>query len=149
MRYVLDTNILIHLVRDSDFGNKIADKFGFDNAENQLFISIVTKAEMLSLSMKSGWGNTKITTLNSILDNLIILNITESVVTKYVEIDAYSQAKHPTLKLKNTHRNMGKNDIWIAATTSAIFATLITTDGDFEHLNGVFFDLIKVNLDIK
>jgi predicted nucleic acid-binding protein len=44
---------------------------------------------------------------------------------------------------------MGKNDIWIAATTSAIFATLITTDGDFEHLNGVFFDLIKVNLDIK
>jgi predicted nucleic acid-binding protein len=101
MRYVLDTNILIHLVRDSDFGNKIADKFGFDNAENQLFISIVTKAEMLSLSMKSGWGNTKITTLNSILDNLIILNITESVVTKYVEIDAYSQAKHPTLKLRS------------------------------------------------
>lgn len=32
-------------------------------------------------------------------------------------------------------RNMGKNDLWVAATTLVTNATLITTDGDFDHLN--------------
>lgn len=31
---------------------------------------------------------------------------------------------------------MGKNDLWIAATASAIDATLITSDKDFDHLDG-------------
>lgn len=31
-------------------------------------------------------------------------------------------------------RNMGKNDLWIAASAKAAGATLLTTDGDFDHL---------------
>jgi predicted nucleic acid-binding protein len=33
---------------------------------------------------------------------------------------------------------MGKNDIWIAATVNVTGATLLTTDQDFDHLDGVF-----------
>jgi predicted nucleic acid-binding protein len=41
-------------------------------------------------------------------------------------------------------RKMGKNDLWIAATAYSINGTLMTTDGDFDHLNGTLLDVIKV-----
>jgi predicted nucleic acid-binding protein len=40
---------------------------------------------------------------------------------------------------------MGKNDIWIAATASVLNATLLTTDGDFAHLNSVFLSVIQID----
>ena len=42
-------------------------------------------------------------------------------------------------------RNMGKNDLWIAATASAFNLKLATTDKDFQHLEQVFVDLVYVN----
>jgi predicted nucleic acid-binding protein len=39
---------------------------------------------------------------------------------------------------------MGKNDLWIAATAYILDATLLTADGDFDHLNGSFLDVKKV-----
>jgi predicted nucleic acid-binding protein len=36
---------------------------------------------------------------------------------------------------------MGKNDLWIAATAYAMNAMLLTTDGDFDHLENAFIDL--------
>jgi tRNA(fMet)-specific endonuclease VapC len=56
------------------------------------------------------------------------INVAE-VIDAYVEIDVYSQ-QHP-----GGARNMGKNDLWIAACAKASGATLLTTDKDFDHLN--------------
>lgn len=41
---------------------------------------------------------------------------------------------------------MGDNDLWIAATASVTNTPLITTDKDFEHLNGVFLELIWIDI---
>jgi len=40
---------------------------------------------------------------------------------------------------------MGKNDLWIAATTYLKLSNskLITSDNDFDHLNGNYFDVMK------
>ena len=38
---------------------------------------------------------------------------------------------------------MGKNDLWIAATAYAMNAQLLTTDGDFDHLDNSFFIVKK------
>ena len=35
---------------------------------------------------------------------------------------------------------MGKNDLWIAATAQVSGATLLTTDMDFDHLDGVLLE---------
>ena len=76
------------------------------------------------------------------LDRTIIYPIkTEAIINKYAEIDAYSQGKHPTIELPTSARNMGKNDLWIAATASVLDATLLTMDKDFDHLNEVFLNL--------
>jgi predicted nucleic acid-binding protein len=40
---------------------------------------------------------------------------------------------------------MGKNDLWIAATASVTNSALITTDKDFEHLDGVYLDYVYVD----
>lgn len=41
-------------------------------------------------------------------------------------------------------RNMGKNDLWIAATTAVSNATLITANNDFDHLNFEFIRIDKI-----
>jgi len=44
---------------------------------------------------------------------------------------------------------MGKNDLWIAATAAITESKLMTTDGDFDHLNGIYLDLIKIEIKKK
>ncbi|MCC5916162.1 MAG: hypothetical protein JJU02_02425 [Cryomorphaceae bacterium] len=64
----------------------------------------------------------------------------------YIKIDAFSQRKMAAPngdKLNSSPRNMGKNDIWIAATAYVIGAELITSDGDFDHLNGGWLRVTK------
>ncbi len=62
----------------------------------------------------------------------------------YADIDTFSQGKHETRTLTTSARNMGKNDLWIAATTAVLRANLLTTDKDFDHLDGVYFQVTKV-----
>ncbi len=39
---------------------------------------------------------------------------------------------------------MGKNYLWIAATAFALDVPLITTDGDFDHLDEIFIKVLKI-----
>jgi tRNA(fMet)-specific endonuclease VapC len=41
-------------------------------------------------------------------------------------------------------RNMGKNDLWIAATAHVLEATLITTDADFVHLKDIYMGIVHI-----
>jgi predicted nucleic acid-binding protein len=42
---------------------------------------------------------------------------------------------------KYTSRNMGKNDLWIAATAYVTQAESITTDQDFDHLDSTWLTI--------
>jgi len=70
----------------------------------------------------------------------------EETIDCYAEIDAFSQNKLPNKPLNNTPRNMGKNDLWIASVTHILGATLLTTDSDFDHLNGIYLNLSKIKV---
>lgn len=78
--------------------------------------------------------------------NIVTQKIEEELTDKYAKIDAYSQGKLPAKKGSFTSRNMGKNDLWIAATGALLNATIITTDEDFSHLDGEYIKLKKMNL---
>jgi len=41
---------------------------------------------------------------------------------------------------------MGKNDLWVAATAVVTGSKLISTDKDFEDLNGIYLDLIQIEI---
>ena len=87
--------------------------------------------------------------LNALLNQFLIVPIEAmDLVNKYAEIDAFSQGNlsgNP-LPAGITSRNMGKNDLWISATAAITQSALLTTDNDFDHLEKVYFDLIKIPL---
>ena len=134
------------MMRDSALWKKTESLFDFYSPGNKVYISIVSEAEIYSLARQLNWGKEKINKLEIILNNFNVLYINKEVVKQYVEIDVYSQGKHLVHSLpENTSaRNMGKNDIWIAATAILAKAELLTTDKDFDHLDKVFLKLHSI-----
>lgn len=140
MNVVLDTNALIHVLTNSATGQAIAKLLGEGGAF--VMISIVTKAELVSIATQRNWGSRKQKELDKLLDELLTIPIdNEELVSAYAEIDAFSQGKLPGRKLGTSARNMGKNDLWIAATAYLAKAKLLTWDHDFQHLHGHYIQV--------
>jgi len=139
--YLLDTNIAINFVRNSPLFETINDNLNLLTGEHLILISEVTIGELLSIAKRNKWGAKKINRLEAFLQSTDPILISyPDIHEAYADIDAYSQSKHPTLSLPQgmTARNMGKNDVWIAATAYVLRATLVTTDKDFDHLQHFF-----------
>lgn len=147
MAFTLDTNILIHLLRDSATAKKVAEKF-FIKENPTLIISIVTQGEIESIALQNGYGEKKLNELKKLFTEFLVIPVNDKeIVDRYAEIDAYSQGKFSGKSLPSgiSSRNMGKNDLWIAATASLTKTTLLTTDGDFDHLIGCgYLEIEKV-----
>jgi tRNA(fMet)-specific endonuclease VapC len=145
MIYVLDTNIVIHFVRESPLMRQIESNFNPMEAGNITWLSAVSVGELRSIALQNRWGSKRVSKLDSYLKEFLILEVNiEELHHRYAEIDAFSQGKHPTIASNFSARNMGKNDLWIAATASLLEGTLLTTDGDFNHLDGVFLRLERM-----
>lgn len=135
MNYLFDTNILVFIIKGHSVIAGLESEI--DSDPNGLrIISIVSKGEIESLAIQFKWGEKRLQQLESLLNQFLIVPIDSNQIVKaYSKIDAFSQGKHPTLRLSGSSRNMGKNDLWIAATASVTNSTLITVDGDFDHLD--------------
>jgi tRNA(fMet)-specific endonuclease VapC len=146
MSLLYDTNILIKIVRDKSKNENVRKNV---NPTGLVEItSLVNKAEILSIALQNKWGNSKRTRLRELLEEIAVIDITdEQILDFYVNIDTFSQGKHPDLELKSSAKNMGKNDIWIAATVATLKCTLVTTDKDFDHLDGILINRILFDPD--
>ncbi len=135
-QYILDTNILVHFVRDSELWGDIRQGFDLFTIEPKPILSVVSHGELRSLSLQFGWGTAKLDQMEFGLDYFRKVTIdTNEVVANYARLDHFSI---------RSGKMMGKNDLWIAATTVAEAATLITTDSDFDHLVPLYFDRIRI-----
>jgi tRNA(fMet)-specific endonuclease VapC len=106
----------------------------------------VTIGELRSFALQRKWGQAKTQVMENLLLEFRAVDINStSIINCYAEIDAYSKGKLPNNPLGLSSRNMGKNDLWIAATASVLNATLLTTDNDFDHLHNEFIQLQKVD----
>jgi len=141
---LLDSNIILSLVRSNDV-DRILD---FINPRStQMYTSIVVEAETKSIAFQNRWGIDRLNKLDTILDQLTILDIDQSFLSGYMAIDSYSQLRNPNFTSYpfDTPRNMGKNDVWIASTAALLGLQLVTTDADFDHLNQVFLDVRRID----
>ena len=146
MIFLLDTNVLLHFLR----GKRAfyADNFPIDDIDSRLIISAVSVGELRSIALRNKWGKKKIKEIEFIIEKLFIVEIHNNAIhNRYAEIDTFSQGKLEGQPLSMSARNMGKNDLWIAATASVFNATLLTTDNDFDHLDTIFLSVPKINLD--
>jgi tRNA(fMet)-specific endonuclease VapC len=148
MNYLLDTNIVLIYTRGSALAEEIDNKYNLFDSSNDLYISVVTVAELKSIIIQRNYGEKKIRILEDLMQNfsIIDINITE-ILDRYAEIDAYSQGKLMGKKGDFTARNMGKNDLFIAATSSVYDLILITTDNDFNHLTPEYIKVEKIDIE--
>lgn len=138
-KLLLDTNVLIVLIRDPVVEEKFMQSYS--DQSNLFAISVVVEGELESLALQWNWGDQKKRELKRILDTLIVIPIkVKSIIQAYAEIDAFSQGKlaSAAYPAQFSSRNMGKNDLWIAATAYATGSTLLTLDRDFDHLQSSY-----------
>lgn len=150
MDLLLDTNIVLIYGRENEIARQIESKYKLFAAENRIVVSIVTLGEINALVKKLGLGHLRKERMQAIIDNATTAGIHYSeLIEAYGDIDDFSSGK---IKVKvNKQRisatNMGKNDLWIAATAKAFDLTLVTTDKDFLHLSEGLIDVIYIDLD--
>lgn len=146
-RFVLDTNVVIAALKGHVLWQRIQTEHKLAADDALLMISAATMAELLSLAEQNGWGQPKKDKLEKLLKRYVIIDINhadDALMSAYARIDAFSQGKLTGHTLGLSSRNMGKNDLWIAATTAVTKATLLTTDADFDHLKDGFIGLVRV-----
>jgi predicted nucleic acid-binding protein len=138
--YFLDTNIIIYLVNKNALVDKMVNEtLDLFSTENELRLSVVSLAEIRSFAIRACLEAPQLELIELILSKLIITDINEpDIIAQYVEIDLYSRGKYDNLPQGIRPHKMGKNDLWIAATAAVLGATLLTTDQDYMHLNGVY-----------
>ena len=144
MTYLWDTNILIHYIRNSEKYSEWNSRYAFFDNPNQVVLSVINIGEIESLAYQLNWGTSRRQRLQFVIKQTRLLNIYEESIYAYAEIDAFSQNKLPNRPLGISARNMGKNDIWLAATAHVGQFKFVTTDNDFDHLDTVFIDLLKL-----
>ncbi len=149
MRYILDTNVLLSYLRGDKLYQYVERNYAPFTLPNQSFLSIITVGEITSFSLRNQWGTKRKLKMLTALNEFFVLDIkADDIVQWYAQIQAYSQGKLKSKPLPAgmSARNMGDNDIWIAATASVTNTPLLTTDRDFLHLNGIFLDLEWIDI---
>ena len=127
--FLLDTNVVLHLVRGNALGKHLATTFELMNSVHRPLVSVVTHGELRLIAARNGWGAEKLGALENALDNLVTIDLnSEAVLSAYVEVQQTSR------QALGGSRELKANDAWIAACAKAADATLLTTDRDFSHL---------------
>lgn len=148
MNYILDTNLVLTYLRDNEQSRKLEEDLQLLSGRHNLIFSVVSVGELKSIAKRNRWGSRRVNEMLEVLSDFLIADINnDDVIERYAEIDTYSQGKLIGSRVNFTARNMGKNDIWIAATASVLDIPLITTDKDFKHLRDNYIKLKLINLD--
>lgn len=128
--YLLDTNVLVHLIRGDAVWARVRATYQPLLVEPRPIISIVTAGELRSLALQLNWQAGKTEQVDFYLGYLQRVSIDDpEIIRAYAVIDAYGH---------RTGRPLGKNDVWIAATATVTGARLLTTDKDFDQLDPLF-----------
>ena len=136
--YLFDTNILVHLIRNDITGQKIRATYSPFLIDPKPFICTVCEGELRSLALQWAWGKQKTSQMSYVLGYFRLVSIERpDAMQIYATIDAFSKAQGI---------KMGKNDLWIAATSHISGSRLVTTDDDFDHLDPTFISVDKIEL---
>lgn len=147
---LLDTCIVLHILRNNELSERSKQAIRDFSESPAIVWSVVTMGEIEALKVQHNWGEPRIKALNTFFEGISFIDITHTdneLIEAYARIDAYSKRKATDRfgnYLDDTHKTMHKNDLWIAATAFVLDIPLLTSDGDFDHLNGTLLNVMKV-----
>lgn len=123
----LDTNVLIHWLRQNDTGIRLRDTFKLHERSDRPIYSTIVEGELRALAAFLNWGKDRMDELERLLAELVRVDAgLPDVVKAYAEI---------YIADRSGAHNTGQNDMWIAATTKAAGAVLLTCDSDCVWMN--------------
>jgi predicted nucleic acid-binding protein len=127
---LLDTPILMHLVRKDALAEWALDYYGFLREARQPLVGIVSVGEIYAIALRLGWGHQRCQRLENLLARAITVPLEfPGVIDAYARIDAHC---------RRLGTPIGENDTWIAAAAHATGARILTTDTDFDRLDPTF-----------
>jgi hypothetical protein len=104
--YVLDTGVLLNLVRGKELGTRIDREFALTRSMRLHTVSIVTHGELRVLAERNDWGAEKRNALAVALDDLVTVNIeSEALVESYIQVDGACRYN------SGGSRTLGQNDM--------------------------------------
>lgn len=146
-KVILDTSVLLHYMRNDALAKELEATHNLLNDPGKIvLLSAISIGEIEGFFLRYNYGVKQTANWNNLLDKSIVLNIDgkdKNLMKAYAEIQAFCQNNHPILKPGKSNI-IGQNDMWIAAIAHVTNSTLFTKDSDFDHLKGVFIDLVKV-----
>lgn len=106
--YLLDTNVLLALLRGNALGRRVEAKYPLKSSKTRALVSVVTHGEMRVLAKRNAWGPPKLEALQTALDSLVAIDINHPrVIEAHVDIDIYSQHASQQLTLAKTSKLLG------------------------------------------
>ena len=75
MRFLLDTNILLHYIRKSEIAQKVDVLYAPLASANEPFISVVSIGELESIALQNKWGEKKRKQLANLLNEVLVTDI--------------------------------------------------------------------------
>ena len=130
---IFDTNLIIRHIRQRE------------PMPADVVLPMVVVGELEAFALKADWGSQKVLFMNTLFRYHPTLELSRVFTAPYARLDAYSQGKLHALPLPpgTSARNMGKNDLWIAATALCFDIELHTNDQDFDHLEAVGLRVVR------
>ncbi|WP_425485397.1 type II toxin-antitoxin system VapC family toxin [Azospirillum oleiclasticum] len=125
---MLDTNVLLHLLKGHATGLAIERALRLSSRPERPLLSSIVEGELRGLAAGWKWGPSRLALLEERLAELVPVSAgAPEVVRAYGELYAHQSA---------LGRRTGENDLWIAATASAVGGIVLTCDGDFMRFDG-------------
>jgi len=144
-KFVLDTCILLHYIRQNDTARRVEAQLNLLATDAVLFISSATVGEIEGFLQRQKWGQPKVKQMKKLLKNMVAIDIDATdyqLMQSYATLWNYSKNALAGNKLGRSI-GIGQNDVWIAALAKTAKAELVTTDSDFDHLNGQWITVHK------
>ena len=123
---VLDTNVLLHLIRGRQAGRWIDERYGLRTRSEKPLVSVVSVGELFRIAHRREWGTGRLSALNDLVAEMLVIGLEPEIVRAYGRMGAFLDAAGTPLP---------QNDIWIAATAASKRAVLLTTDAHFNRLH--------------
>jgi tRNA(fMet)-specific endonuclease VapC len=124
---LLDTNVLLHILRGRAAGRWLLERFGLLARPEKPLVSVVSMGEMWRMAERRGWGAAQREKLAAVGSAVLVVDLEPAVVRGYGELGAYLDGRGVPIP---------QNDLWIASTAHAKHATLLTADRHFDALAG-------------
>lgn len=138
--HLLDTNVLVFLLRGGTVAARIELEFGLRASPNKSLICGVTVGELWALAEIWNYGPAKRDLIQAAIEACVVVPIEDPVVVAgYVSV--YKALKEAP---KGSQTNIGENDMWIAAAAVASGATLLTADAHFDVLHPHVIQRVRV-----